>query len=143
VRKDAARLVVALLVVAAAGGCTRGGDDGGTPRPDGATPVARPSSTAEIEILSPQPGEVIEGGRVQVEVGLTGAELLPRATTELAPDEGHMHIALDGETIDILAGLKETIDVEPGTHLVEVEFAAGDHGPFDPRVVQSVTFTVE
>jgi hypothetical protein len=123
----------ALLLVA----CD-GDGDGNAP-----TPAARPSSSATIRIVQPEPGETIEGGRVDIEVELTGATLVEEATTQIRPDEGHIHLALDGETIDLLAGLEETIDVEPGTHLVEVEFAAGDHGPFDPRVVQSVTFAVE
>jgi hypothetical protein len=126
-------MVGALLLVA----CD-GDGDGNAP-----TPAARPSSSATIRIVQPEPGETIERGRVDIEVELTGATLVEEATTQIRPDEGHIHLALDGETIDLLAGLEETIDVGPGTHLLEVEFAAGDHGPFDPRVVQSVTFTVE
>lgn len=123
----------ALLLVA----CD-GDGDGNVP-----TPITRPSSPATIRIVQPEPGETIEGGRVDIEVELSGATLVEEATTQIQPDEGHIHLALDGETIDLLAGLEETIQVGPGTHLLEVEFAAGDHGPFDPRVVQSVTFTVE
>jgi hypothetical protein len=125
---------VVLLAACTDGG---GGDDGGP------TPAARPSSPAEVRIVQPEPGEAIEGTRVHIEVELSGATLVEEATTQIRPDEGHIHLALDGETIDLLAGLEETIQVEPGTHLLEVEFAAGDHGPFDPRVVQSVTFSVE
>jgi hypothetical protein len=126
-------VVVALLLMACDG-------DGGE---DGATLTARPSSPAAIRIVQPEPGEEIEGGRVRIEVELSGATVVEEATTRIRPNEGHIHIALDGETIDLLAGLEETIRVEPGTHLLEVEFAAGDHGPFDPRVVHSVTFSVE
>jgi hypothetical protein len=133
-------LVAAFTSILVLAACTDGGggDDDGGP-----TPAARPSSPAMIRIVQPAPGEVIEGGRVQIEVQLSGATLVEEATTQIRPDEGHIHLALDGETIDLLAGLEETLEVEPGTHLLEVEFAAGDHGPFDPRVVQSVTFSVE
>jgi hypothetical protein len=130
----AGAIVGSLLLVA----CDGSGGDA-----NGPTPEARPSSPATIRIVQPEPGETIDGGRVHIAVELSGATLVEEATTRLRPDEGHIHIALDGETIDLLAGLEETIRVEPGTHLLEVEFAAGDHGPFDPRVVQSVTFTVE
>jgi hypothetical protein len=85
----------------------------------------------------------VDGPTVEVAVELTGATLIEEVTTDISPDEGHVHLSLDGETISLLAGLEETIKrVEPGTHLLEVEFVAGDHGPFEPRVLQSVTFEV-
>ena len=31
--------------------------------------------------------------------------------------------------------------LSPGHHTLEAEFVAADHGPFDPRVAASVTFT--
>ena len=31
----------------------------------------------------------------------------------------------------------------PGPHLLEVEFAASDHGPFNPRVIERVTVTAK
>jgi hypothetical protein len=34
-------------------------------------------------------------------------------------------------------------NVSPGQHLLRVEFVASDHAPFDPRVFQQVTFTVQ
>jgi hypothetical protein len=137
VRRSVVAAITGVVLLAA---CT---DDGGGGDGSGQTPAARPSSPAEVRIVQPEPGEAIEGERVHIEVELSGATLVEEATTQIRPDEGHIHLALDGETIDLLAGLEETIRVEPGTHLLEVEFAAGDHGPFDPRVVQSVTFTVE
>jgi hypothetical protein len=120
--------------------CTgNGGSDGDGPT----TPAERPSSPASLEIVQPEPGEVVDGGGVEVVVELSGAELIDRVTTNIRPDEGHIHLALDGETVSLLAGLEETIrNVEPGTHLLEVEFVAGDHGPFDPRIIESVTFEV-
>jgi hypothetical protein len=133
-------VIVTTVTLALLAACTDGVGDGGG---NGPTPAARPSSPAEVRIVQPEPGEAIEGTRVHIEVELSGATLVEEATTKIRPDEGHIHLALDGETIDLLAGLEETIQVEPGTHLLEVEFAAGDHGPFDPRVVQSVTFSVE
>ena len=139
VRRRIAPTAAALALALA--GCGGGSQDGGGGG-DSASPGARPASTAHIEIVSPKPGEVIKGDTVTVQVELTGAKLVKRASTDIKPDEGHLHIALDGQTISLLAGLQETIDVDPGTHLLEVEFAASDHGPFDPRVITSVTFTV-
>jgi hypothetical protein len=132
----AGSLGLAVLLTACAGDGGSGGD--GPP-----TPVTRPSSPASLEIVKPEPGEVVEGDRVEVAVELSRAELIDKVTTDIRPEEGHVHLALDGETVNLLAGLKETIrNVEPGTHLLEVEFVAGDHGPFDPRVLESVTFEV-
>jgi hypothetical protein len=79
-----------------------------------------------------------------VRVELEGARLVREVSTNLQPDEGHIHVRLDGETITILGGLTETIpDVAPGQHVLEVEFVAADHGFFDPRVVQIVSFSTE
>ena len=135
------RLAVAVLGLSMGlAACTGNGGPGGD---DPTAPVERPSSPASVEIVQPEPGEVVDGRRVEVVVELTGAELIDRVTTDITPDEGHVHLALDGETIDLLAGLEETIrNVEPGTHLLEVEFVAGDHVPFDPRIIESVTFEV-
>jgi hypothetical protein len=41
-------------------------------------------------------------------------------------------------------GLVQELDVRslaPGPHTLTAEFVAADHGPFDPRVIASVTFT--
>lgn len=126
--------VMAAVVLGACGGRageTNGGGD-------------RPASTARIRILQPEPGAVVPADQVVVEVELTGAILVEEATTRVEPDEGHIHISVDGETITLLGGLQEEVPgLEPGTHLLEVEFAAGDHGPFEPPVIESVTFTVE
>ena len=33
-------------------------------------------------------------------------------------------------------------DLTPGMHILQVEFVANDHAPFDPRVIAKVTFEV-
>jgi len=38
--------------------------------------------------------------------------------------------------------LSRSLDVEPGRNVLQAEFAAADHGPFDPRVRTSVAFQV-
>jgi hypothetical protein len=132
------RLLVGAVIVAQAVTACQGD---GSSDSDGS---GRPTSTARIRILQPEPGAVVAADEVVVEVGLTGASLVEEATTDIQPDEGHIHIKVDGETITLLGGLTEEVPgLQPGTHLLEVEFAAGDHGPFDPPVVRSVTFTVE
>jgi hypothetical protein len=133
-------LAAALAVWLAAAACGSDGD----PPPSTTGPAARPSSTASIAIVEPQAGEAIAGDTVSVRVELEGARLVREVSTNLQPDEGHIHVRLDGETITILGGLTETIpDVVPGQHVLEVEFVAADHGFFDPRVVQVVAFSTE
>jgi hypothetical protein len=128
-------MVVAVTLVA----CGSGGGGGDSPTP----PVTRPSSTAKLSILSPEPGAVIHGSEVLVKLDLTGGKITTVVSTDLKPDEGHIHLKLDGRTITLLGTLEATVtDLQPGDHVIEAEFVAADHGPFDPRVVTQVTFTV-
>jgi len=117
-----------------------------SPSPSSSTTVpasARPSSTGVLTILSPQPGDVITGTSVDVKLQLTGATITKVVSTNLKPDEGHIHLKLDGTTITLLGSLEETVpNLTPGDHVIEAEFVASDHGPFNPRVVAQVTFTV-
>jgi hypothetical protein len=104
------------------------------------SPNARPSSTAVIMIVSPTPGEVVPTDGVLVKISLAGARIIPAGTRALRPDEGHVHLRVDGMTITLFGGLQvSTGKLAPGPHLIEVEFAASDHGPFNPRVIQRVT----
>ena len=138
-RITAVGMAIALLAIA--------GTACGSDQPAGATtssPVAaRPSSTARLSIVSPTDGQVIHGSDVNLKVSLHGARLVAATTTDLQPDEGHLHVILDDQLITMTAGLEQTIpDVGPGQHLLKVEFVANDHSPFDPRVIAAVAFRV-
>jgi hypothetical protein len=136
-----AAVLFAGVVLAACGGGGSGGD--GTPTPSG-----RPSSPAKLSILEPEPNQVFGPDHVPVRVRLTGATLTKVVSTTISPTKGHIHLRLDGQTITLLAGLDEDVvkivghPLKPGPHLLEVEFVASDHGPFIPRILSSVTFTV-
>ncbi len=130
------------LALAACGGSDDGGGDGASGATS--TPSARPSSTAELSIVSPAVGEVVHGSTVDLRVKLQGAKLVPSTTTDIVPDEGHLHVILDDKLISMTEGLEQSIpDVPPGEHRITVEFVASDHAPFDPRVVTVVAFEVE
>jgi hypothetical protein len=132
-------LAAAVAVVMAACGSGGGSSDSSPPT----TPVTRPSSTAQLVIASPTPGETVTGPTVHVKLNLQGAKITKVVSTNLKPDEGHIHLRLDGRTITLLGSLEQDIPgVTPGPHLLEAEFVAADHGPFFPRVISSVTFTV-
>ena len=129
------------LALAACGGSDEGGGDGASGGTS--TPSARPSSTAELSIVSPAVGEVVHGSTLDLRVKLQGAKLVPSTTTDIVPDEGHLHVILDDKLISMTEGLEQSIpDVPPGDHRITVEFVASDHAPFDPRVVTVVAFEV-
>lgn len=132
-------IVVIGLLLAACGG----GGNGNTPGETGST-GARPSSTAKLSILDPKVDQVVHGSSVDLRVKLRDAKLVPVTTTNIVPDEGHLHVLLDDTLISMTQGLEQTIpDVPPGEHRITVEFVASDHAPFDPRVVSVVAFEVE
>jgi hypothetical protein len=77
---------------------------------------------------------------------LAGGRIVDAASTNLAPDTGHIHLSLDGALGSMTTGLVQVIDIRslpPGEHRLTVEFVAADHGPFDPRVTATVTFVKE
>ena len=61
----------------------------------------------------------------------------------LVPDEGHVHLYVDGALVSMAYTLQRTVSVLPGHHDLQAEFVAVDHGPFDPRVLDSVSFQVK
>ena len=132
-------IVVAGLLLAA---CGSGGNDG--TRGETGSTGARPSSTAKLSIVDPKVDQVVHGSSVDLQVQLRDAKLVPVTTTDIVPDEGHLHVLLDDTLISMTQGLEQTIpDVPPGQHRITVEFVASDHAPFDPRVVSVVAFEVK
>lgn len=134
-------LVVALALLAAAcGGDTT--DDGSASTPTTPTVATeRPTSTGVLTIVSPENGERVAGGTAQLEVALKGAEIVDQTSTDLRPDQGHLHVMLDGSLVTMTSGTSLPLtDLTPGEHLLQVEFVAGDHAPFDPRVLAAVSF---
>ena len=130
-------VVAASLVVTACGGTT---DD---PSATTTTPTAveRPTSTGVLTIVSPENGERVSGGTALLEVDLQGAEIVDQTSTDLRPDQGHLHVMLDGSLVSMTSGTSQQLtDVTPGEHLLQVEFVAADHAPFDPRVLTAVSF---
>ena len=103
--------------------------------------VERPTSTAELTIVKPENGDRVAGDAAQLEIDLQGAEVVDQTSTDLQPDEGHLHVTLDGKLVSMTSGTSQLLaDLTPGEHLLQVEFVANDHAPFDPRVLAAVTF---
>ena len=105
--------------------------------------VGRPRSTATLSILEPKSGAELSTRTVVVQLKLVGGTITKVVTTNIKPNVGHIHIRLDGRTITLLGSLTDPVPVTPGPHIVEAEFVAADHGPFSPRVLSAVSFTVK
>jgi hypothetical protein len=136
-------LLVVVAVALGAAACSKSTVSGGSSSPTG-RPTSRPSSTAQLMLVSPTNGEVIHGTSVSVNVKLTGATIVPATSANVVPDQGHLHVYLDNQ----LAAMNFQLDgvipsVSAGVHILRVEFVATDHAPFDPRVIVQVTFQVQ
>jgi hypothetical protein len=103
----------------------------------------RPRSTATLTILTPAPGAVISEETLHVRLRLTGGEIVPQTSTDLKPNRGHIHLLLDGRVVSMAYGVEQDVAVTPGAHLLQAEYVATDHFPFNPRVLAAVTFTVK
>jgi hypothetical protein len=84
---------------------------------------------------------VVSGPVLRVRLRLTGAEVVPQTSTQLTPDKGHIHLSVDGKVVSMLYGADQDVPVTPGVHLLQAEFVATDHFPFNPRVLTTITFT--
>ena len=147
IRSAPAALVSIALVASACGGSGGSADGSATPSVTHAsmsmTAGPRPSTDATLAIVSPGNGETIHGSDVTLKLERDGGTIAASASTELVPDEGHLHVVLDDQLISMTSDLESVIsDVAPGTHLIKVEFVANDHAPFDPRVIAAVSFEV-
>jgi len=139
-----ALLVTAGLLLAACGGSGDGGGATGVASGPTESTQDRPTSTAKLSIVEPKVDQVVHGSSVDLRVKLKAAKLVPATTTNIVPDEGHLHVLLDDQLISMTEGTEQTIsDLTPGLHRVQVEFVASDHAPFEPRVVAVVAFEVK
>ncbi len=133
--------VAALALTLAAAAC---GADSGSGGPASPAATTRPSSTAKLSILAPENGSVVPGPSVDIRLRLEDARVVKPTSSDLQPDEGHIHVLLDGKLVSMNYGLEDTIrSVAPGSHLLQVEFVASDHAPFDPRLVAVSSFEVK
>jgi hypothetical protein len=144
-RPRPATLVLAALaaLILGAGSGDDGAAGGSMPTPAPTTLGARPRSSATLTILAPRNGQTISRQAPEVRLGLRGARVVPHATTRVRPDQGHLHLLVDGRLVAMDYGLHERLPtLAPGQHLVQVEFVAADHAPFEPRVLAQAAFQV-
>jgi len=104
----------------------------------------RPSSPAVVTIVQPANGAAVSGTSVHVVLTLTGATIITATTTDIRPDQGHVHLYVDNVLVSMNYGLEQDLPVHPGTYVLKAEFVAADHAPFSPRVWSTeVFFTVK
>ena len=121
---------LAALAVAACGGGS-------------STTSTRPHTDAKLLIVSPTPNEVT-GPNVPVQFEVQGATVSPPQKNKLAPNEGHIHVSIDGKLVVMSYGTSTTLTgLTPGLHTLQAEFVANDHLPFANRVIAVVLFTVK
>ena len=133
-------LVAGAMLLAA---CSSGGG-GATPTASAPSPIGpRPSSPAVLKIVSPKNGSTVPATGAEVEISLAGATLTDVTSQTISPDEGHLHVSVDDRLISMTSGLRQKLPpLEPGRHLIQVEFVAADHLPFNPRVLTRALFEV-
>ena len=106
-----------------------------------------PGGPAELDRQAhhpdPRNGQTISRQSSEVRLSLHGAKIISKTTTRIRPDQGHIHLLVDGKLVAMNYGLDEQLpNLTAGQHLVQVEFVAADHAPFDPRVLTQAAFTV-
>ena len=79
----------------------------------------------EAQILSPKNGQLVRGTTVEMKVSLKDATIVPATTTDIVPDEGHLHVILDDQLISMTGDTSQLLaNLTPGQHLLKVEFVA-------------------
>lgn len=109
-----------------------------TPSP---SPTPRPSSTGNLTVAQPAPNTVVTTTTLHVEFHLTGAHIVDVTTKNITPDTGHIHLTIDGRLISMNYQLSQDVSMQPfapGPHVLQGEFVAADHIPFNPRVIARV-----
>ena len=136
------RSLLALVLALAVTGAGCGGGDSSSSSTT-TTAKARPSTTAQIRIVAPTPNQVSPAD-VVVRIELIGGKVVERTTGELTPDEGHVHVTLDGKLVSMAYETEQVLPgVAPGKHAIEAEFVAVDHAPFTNRPKSAVLFEVK
>lgn len=101
--------------------------------------AVRPSSPAVVTVVQPTAGQTVSGTTVHVVLSLSGAKIVNQTSTNIRPDEGHVHLFVDNVLKSMNYGLEQDLELSPGTYVLSAEFVAADHAPFNPRVVSGQT----
>jgi hypothetical protein len=140
-RRSAVGAIATLASAAVLAACAASASPNPSPAATALGP--RPSSPAVVTIVEPARGAALSGTSVHVVLGLTGGRIVNVTSTDIRPDEGHIHLYVNNALVTMNYGLEQDVPVAPGTYVVKAEFVAADHAPFTPRVWSpEVYFTV-
>src|SRR2546422_5221085 len=105
---------------------------------------SRPSSPAVVGIVEPKNGATVTGSTLHVVLSLKDAVIVKQTSTDIRPDQGHVHLYVNNVLVSMNYGLVQDLPVHRGTYVLKAEFVASDHAPFNPRVYSpAVVFTVK
>jgi len=132
-----------LAVVPGLAACSGGGGGPAAAASTTAAAAERPSSPAKLTIVAPRNGQTVHQARPEVRLELAGAKIVSRTTTNIQGDEGHIHLLVDGKLVAMNYGLRQRLpELPPGQHVLQVEFVAADHAPFEPRILTQAAFDI-
>lgn len=105
------------------------------------------STDVTISIVSPEEGAVVPADEdLMIEVEIVNGALVS-GSTSTDPNEGHIHIYVDGQVVAMPTTESDTIvpgtNLPPGEHEVIVEFTQANHTSFAPPVQTAITITAE
>ena len=131
-----------LAVVPGLAACSGGGGPAAAASTTAAA-AERPSSPAKLTIVAPRNGQTVHQARPEVRLELAGAKIVSRTTTNIQGNEGHIHLLVDGRLVNMNYGLRQRLpELPPGQHVLQVEFVAADHAPFEPRILTQAAFDI-
>ena len=134
-----AALMLALLLAA----CAPATDPSAEASQGGGQAAAPVATNATVIPLYPIEGDEVEAGTVAVQVDVADLALSMPSNTNV-DGEGHIHFTLDDRPFEMSVEPGITFDdVEPGTHTLKIELVQNDTKPFEPAVVQEITFTAK
>ncbi|MEW9673156.1 stalk domain-containing protein [Ammoniphilus sp. 3BR4] len=106
------------------------------------------ATTPSLAIKGPKEGETIFGDKVTVTSELTGFKFLDfRTKSEVAVEEGHLHLWLDTDITNPKLAYKQISEkpvifenIKPGDHTLTVQLVGANHKPIVPAVKEVVKF---
>lgn len=101
----------------------------------------RPSTTATLDVVSPAEGQRFPTNAVPIRVNVNGGSLAAANADRLQPGKGHLQISVDRVLVTRAANPVQIVQMGDGDHTIGIEYVAGDHLPFCPKV--AVTRTVK